>query len=218
MIVKLSTLTQTDFMQKVQANPVGKTLTVEDLDQPLGWPLNIDFLDDIQHLDIPVAFVDGTDVLPRCGALGVTTTFLGTNEPAIVMYVTRNVPQHLLNGIFVHEYRHAMQYRQDRLRIEGDDLYWLGVKTPHLPVRVERTQYVAAMEAIDKLRYMAQPWEFEADHMVRNCSLPDMVFHRLIKRYGTTWPTHWSPEYVAKRWYALKSWHLVLEELKNEGF
>lgn len=218
MIVKFSALDQTDFMQKVRANPIGKSLTIDDLDQPLGWPLNADFLNDVQHLDIPVAFIDGTEVLPRCSALGVTTTFLGTNEPAIVMYLTRNAPQHIINGVFVHEYRHATQYRQGRLRIEGDDLYWLGVKTPNLPVRVERNRYAAAMEVIDKLRYMAQPWEFEADHMVRNCTLPDMVFHRLIKRYGTTWPVHWSPEYVAKRFYALNDWRLVIEEQYNDGF
>ena len=218
MIVKISALAQTDFMDKILANPVGKTLTEDDFNQPLGWPLNADFLDDVQNLDIPVAFIDGTDSLPAGTAVGIPTTFLGTRDPAIVMYVSRSTPQHMLNGILVHEYRHATQFRQGRLRIEGNDLYWLGVKTPSLPIKVERKRMVVAMEVIDKLQYMAQPWEFEADHMVRNCSLPGMVFHRLIKRYGTTWPAHWSPKYVAKRYYALGDWRLVIEELYNEGF
>lgn len=218
MIVKPSALLETVYLKQIMATPVGQTLSIEDIDTPLSWPLNPEFLDDVNFLDIPVAFSDGTDVIRPGEVSAVTTNFDGTRNPAIVIYTTPTTPLHKLNAILIHEYRHAMQMLEGRLYFDGTDLYWLGVKTPLLQPIVERDHYKEAMAAIDKLRYMAQPWEFEADHMVRHYILPGTVFQRIVDRYGTTWPVHWSPKYVAKRFYALKDWRAVIEELYNDGF
>lgn len=218
MIVKPSELKNTYFVQQMLKTPIGSVLTDEDLDQPLAWHLDLSLLEDLSSIDIPVAIIDGTGHVEDGLVNGGTTTFLDTGEPAILLYVTRSAPTTAVSRIFIHEYRHAMQIRDGRLKFIDGNIHWMGVEQPFIPPVAVEDKYREAMGTINKLRYMAQPWEFEADHMIRNTSLPGMVFHRLIKRYGTTWPVHWSPEYVAKRYYALKDWRAVVEELYQEGF
>lgn len=218
MIIKPSALKNTHYFNIILETPLGKSFTEDDIDQPIGWHIPIELLDDMHHIDIPVAIIDGTGQLEEGSANGATTTYVDTGEPAIALFITRGASAVTISRLFIHEYRHAMQIRAGRLRFEGKDLYWDGVKQDALSPKPVTKKYAEAALIIGKLKYMAQPWEFEADHMIRGNSLPGMVFHRLIKRYGTTWPVHWSPEYVAKRYYALKDWRAVIEELYNDGF
>lgn len=221
MIVKPSTLLNTYHGRQWLA-----VTTIEELDEDLPYEIDPVLMKWLDELPVAVALSPADDDMPAGTAAGITTMCIETGEPAILLYYTDSVALDEFVNLVEHEMVHAQQVIDGRLSYVAYDeqakLIWEGVIVDSLQPclgPVDGTKEASAAALIHTLQYYSQPWEFEAVRGEYEVAFGGRTWPRkIVERYGTLWPKHWSAEYVQERLMACKSVHILLKEFAEEGY
>lgn len=213
MLVRASALINTTYVRDVRA--MHPNITIESLDVDFPYTIAESVMELVNNTDVPIAF-DICDDAKDGGCFAFTTTFIGLNEPAIVVFAAPDVTATYLEMIVRHELGHAQQIKDGRLQMVDDGILWMGeyVVPLSLPLTIPTNHREVVQYTLAMLRYYAQPWELDVVRSNLAGHFEWLEWPQLILNdYGTLWCPEWDAELITERALELNEIRKAIYEL-----
>lgn len=217
MIVKISDLSNTNYVKRCL-----RIVSMEEMDIPLPWELDPVVVRLLEESETKYCLCDATGQIAHSQVYGVATTDDDTNEPAVLLFITRDSHLDVLLDVIDHEAIHVQQFKDGRLSFKGDRIVWLGEVQDSIDIPAiteDATLEEKAAYQIIIMQYYSQPWEFEAIN-----GRWDVLFGKvcwpydIIEKYGTLWPSHWDRDHVHSRLVSADKFTTAIKALLEEGY